>query len=314
MEHPSNRKFNMILATDSNYGISKNNMIPWNIHEDMKFFKEITSHYSFDDDCNRNTLIMGKNTADSLGKPLPNRHNILITSGPSFYNGFIITRSLDDALQRAQRISYPGKEVFVIGGSRLYNESLTSPYLDKIFLTYINKNYNCDNHVEKLLDRDDMVYTILDKKTVLDKNSNENVDITFYMIIPKKRHEEFYQQDIFDIDIEEKWYDYVKNGEKIYEVFGNTYKYGSRNAKLKYGDIINFKCEGKEDIKVQLCDFRKQFRTFEDMIKVTDVKKIYPLDDMTNEKAINYFNNNIFSLGLQKAQGGVFLVKFKLLN
>lgn len=306
MEHPNNRKFNMILATDLNFGISKNNMIPWNIKEDMNFFKDITSHYSFDDESNRNTLIMGKNTADSLGKPLPNRHNILITSGPSFYNRFIIERTFDSALERAQRISYPGKEIFVIGGSRLYNESLKSPYLDKIFLTYINKNYNCDNMVEKLLDRDDMVYTVLDKKTVIDKNSNEYVDITFYMIIPKKKHAEFYPKNTFDIDIDIKWYDYVKNGTKKYDVFGNTYKYATRNAKLKYGDIINFKCDGKDDIKVEICDFRKQFKCFEDMTKKINIKELYPLDDMTNEKAIDYFNNNIFTLSLQKAQGGVF--------
>ena len=80
MDHLNNRKFSIILATDSNYGISKNNQIPWNIKEDMKFFKEITSHYSFDEDYVKNTIIMGRNTADSIGKPLPDRHNICITN------------------------------------------------------------------------------------------------------------------------------------------------------------------------------------------------------------------------------------------
>jgi len=167
-------KFNMILATDTDYGISKNNKIPWHIPQDLKFFNKITKH---------NICIMGSTTAKDLGKPLRDRINIVISSNddckdlgksdPNYNNNdFIIVRNFEDAI----KLINSEKEIFIIGGSRLYNEALKSDKLNKIYYTHINQSYGCDNFVDSILNKDDFKYEIIDK---IQKESQE---ITFYLI------------------------------------------------------------------------------------------------------------------------------------
>jgi dihydrofolate reductase len=169
----------MILITDSEYGISKHNKIPWHFKEDLQFFNKITSH---------NVCIMGSTTAKDLGKPLRNRINIVISSNDDCkdlgklranydYNDFIVVRSIDEALKEARRYE---KEIFIVGGSRLYNQMLKSPLLSKIYYTHINQSFDCDNIVEPILDRPDMNYEILN---ILQK---DNIQLTFYLITRKQ--------------------------------------------------------------------------------------------------------------------------------
>ena len=164
----------MILATDTDYGISKNNKIPWHIPQDLKFFNKITKH---------NICIMGSTTAKDLGKPLRDRINIVISSNddckdlgksdPNYNNNdFIIVRNFEDAI----KLINSEKEIFIIGGSRLYNEALKSDKLNKIYYTHINQSYGCDNFVDSILNKDDFKYEIIDK---IQKESQE---ITFYLI------------------------------------------------------------------------------------------------------------------------------------
>ena len=184
-------KFNIILITDSEYGISKYNKMPWHFTEDLKHFSNTTSY---------NICIMGSTTAKDLGKPLANRDNIVISSNDDClnlsgdgYNDFIIVRTLEDALKKGQELIFPYKKIFIIGGSRLFNEALKSNNLDKIYYTHINKSYNCDNFVEPLLNRDDMNYEILNKIKVPNKstvnmmNNVGEVELTFYLITKKNK-------------------------------------------------------------------------------------------------------------------------------
>jgi dihydrofolate reductase len=168
----------MILATDVDYGISKNNKIPWNIPQDLKFFSKITRN---------NICIMGSTTAKDLGKPLRDRINIVISSNddckdlgkshPNYDNNdFIIVRNFEDAIKKASVLCDLEKEVFVIGGSRLYNEALKSDKLNKIYYTHINQSWGCDNFVEPLLNKGDFNYEIIDKIQL------DQVEITFYLI------------------------------------------------------------------------------------------------------------------------------------
>jgi len=163
-------KFNMILITDNNYGISKCNKIPWRFREDLKFFTRTTIN---------NVCIMGSTTAKDLGKPLRDRINIVISSNDDCKD-FIITRNFDEALKIAHNYTLPDKEIFIIGGSRLYNEALKSDKLDKIYYTHINQSYDCDNFVDPILDREDMKYKILDKILL------EKIELTFYLITKKQ--------------------------------------------------------------------------------------------------------------------------------
>lgn len=111
----------MIAAIEINLGIGKDNMLPWHIPNDLKHFKNIT---------NGHTVVMGRKTYESIGKPLPNRTNIVLSRTHPEWSLQLI---LDTAKQN---------DVFIIGGSEIYN--LFMPYADKLYLTLIHKNYECD--------------------------------------------------------------------------------------------------------------------------------------------------------------------------
>jgi len=180
-------KFNVILITDSKYGISKDNKMPWHFSDDLRYFNKVTIN---------NICIMGSTTAKDLGKPLYERDNIVISSNddcaelgknlPSYkYNKFIIVRNIDDALEKANELSTPNKEIFIIGGSKLFNEALRSDKLDKIYYTHINKSFECDNFIEPILDRDDMIYNIVKKIQIPNTDNSLETELTFYLITKK---------------------------------------------------------------------------------------------------------------------------------
>ena len=182
-------KFNMIMITDCDYGISKYNKMPWYFTDDLKFFNKTTLNH---------ICIMGSTTAKDLGKPLYKRDNIVISSNDdckdlgktaSNYNNndFIIVRNFEEGLKKAHEIASYEKEIFVIGGSRLFNEAIKSNKLDKIYYTHINKSFGCDNFVKPILGRDDLVYEVLNKITTVNKgeqvvDSVGEVELTFYLI------------------------------------------------------------------------------------------------------------------------------------
>lgn len=122
-----------ILAATSKGLIGHKGGIPWSIPEDLRRFKEITSHKA---------VIMGRKTWESLPiKPLPNRLNIILTSTPVCQEGVVSMNTLQDALTFLKFLgSYD--EVFVIGGSQIFTEAL--PLLDKIYFTRVK---GCAVHV-----------------------------------------------------------------------------------------------------------------------------------------------------------------------
>jgi len=136
--------FNIILATDNNSGIGKNNSIPWNIPEDMELFKSLTSSI-----CGINkVVIMGYNTMKSLKNGyLKNRINIIITSKVIQKNieNIYYVSNLNEALSTAY--SLVGKDssrVWVIGGAILYATAINHPDLYLIYHSLIDNNYDCD--------------------------------------------------------------------------------------------------------------------------------------------------------------------------
>jgi dihydrofolate reductase len=143
-----------IVAIDCKNGIGKNGVMPWNIKEDLLFFKKTTIN---------NIVIMGKNTFFSLStppKPLPNRLNIVLTSNPSKYsqefqknNNIIFTNNEDiyiDILNSREKYSasfdFLKKDfkIFIIGGETLYAKY--APLCDSLWVTHIHDDYNCDKH------------------------------------------------------------------------------------------------------------------------------------------------------------------------
>jgi dihydrofolate reductase/thymidylate synthase len=138
--------FNIILASDENNGIGKNNSIPWNIPQDIELFKSLTSSI-----CGINkVIIMGYNTMKSLKNGyLKNRINIVITSKiiqkNNDNNNIYYVSNLNEALNTSY--SLVGKDasrIWVIGGSILYNKAINHPDLNLIYHSRIKGNYECD--------------------------------------------------------------------------------------------------------------------------------------------------------------------------
>jgi dihydrofolate reductase len=120
-------KLIIIAAIAHNRVIGKNGNLPWHIPEDLARFKQLTTGH---------TVIMGRRTFDSLDRPFPNRLNIVITS--NVLNGVTSYPSLDFALQALRS----KKEVFVIGGGRLFAEALH--LADELRLTLVDREVDGD--------------------------------------------------------------------------------------------------------------------------------------------------------------------------
>lgn len=120
-----------IACLDYDNGIGRNGSIPWTLKPDMKFFRKMTLN---------STVIMGRLTWESINsKPLPKRINIVITSKPNTIQDAIACPSIKDAINIAQTYANP---IFFIGGSNIYRECI--PFVSKIYLTRIDKSYDCD--------------------------------------------------------------------------------------------------------------------------------------------------------------------------
>ncbi len=119
----------LIVATERQHGIGINNTLPWRLPEDLAFFKRTTSGH---------TIIMGRKTFDSIGRPLPNRRNIVITRNPGWAHEGVEAAG---SLQQAADLAGPG-EAFVIGGAQIYGEAL--PLAARLVVTEIDADFGCD--------------------------------------------------------------------------------------------------------------------------------------------------------------------------
>jgi dihydrofolate reductase len=120
-------KLSIIVAMSSNRVIGVNNTLPWHLSEDLKHFKFLTVGH---------TIIMGRKTYDSIGRALPNRRNIVISRNIEIScEGAEVVHSIEDAFS----ISKNDGEVFVIGGSNIYEQALH--LVDHLYITEIKKSF-----------------------------------------------------------------------------------------------------------------------------------------------------------------------------
>ena len=130
-------KISLISAVAENGIIGRQNRngepeLPWHLPDDFAFFKRKTSHHP---------IIMGRKSLDALGKPLPNRTNIVITRNTDFRaDGVTVVHTLDDAIAEAAKINQ--SEIFVIGGAEIYTMAL--PIATTLYLTEIDQTYEGD--------------------------------------------------------------------------------------------------------------------------------------------------------------------------
>jgi len=129
----------IICCIAKNLAIGRKNQLLWHISDDLKHFKKITTGHP---------VIMGQKTYESMGKPLPNRTNIVLTQDPNFKaEGCIVCSSIPEAIEAAKSApnvilsdSEESKapqtpEFFIIGGGSIYKQFL--PLADKLYLTIV---------------------------------------------------------------------------------------------------------------------------------------------------------------------------------
>jgi dihydrofolate reductase len=116
----------LIAAVAENGIIGRDNQLPWHLPDEFRHFKQTTENHH---------VIMGRQTWESRGKPLPRRVNIVVSSQPDYSApGAVVVGSLAEALRMAEAAGED--EAFVIGGTRLYAEALA--IADRLYLTRVH--------------------------------------------------------------------------------------------------------------------------------------------------------------------------------
>jgi dihydrofolate reductase len=122
----------IIVAMDENGGIGIHNHLPWRLSKDLKRFKQLTMGHH---------IIMGRNTFESIGKPLPGRHMIIISRNPSYQaKDCLVLPSLEEALSTARNNG--DNEAMICGGASVYTAAL--PLADRIYLTRVHATLPAD--------------------------------------------------------------------------------------------------------------------------------------------------------------------------
>jgi dihydrofolate reductase len=122
----------LIVAADEQNGIGLDNKLLCYLPADLKYFKQVTSGHC---------IVMGRNTYESIGRPLPNRTNIVVTRNKELtIDGCIVVNSLQDAVDYAKQ--HNETELMITGGGTIYADAVN--WCDKIYLTRIHHTFNAD--------------------------------------------------------------------------------------------------------------------------------------------------------------------------
>lgn len=159
-------KVSIIAAISENRALGKNGKLLWHIPEDMKRFKKLTEGH---------VIIMGRKTFESIGKPLPNRINIVVTHNPAVTildrssqdGNMFICQSLEEALEVAKQKEE--EEIFIIGGGQIYQQAMK--YADKLYLTIVKGKFEADTFFPD--------YPEFKKEVYKKESRDENYSYTF---------------------------------------------------------------------------------------------------------------------------------------
>ena len=120
----------IIAALTKDNVIGKDNKLLWHLPDDLKNFKRLTTG---------NIIIMGRKTFESISRPLPNRHNIVISRSMQKQCNIDVHSTIESALASAKQFN---KEIFIIGGAEIYKQTLK--YADKMILSHVKMNIDGD--------------------------------------------------------------------------------------------------------------------------------------------------------------------------
>lgn len=163
-------KVSLIVAAAENGIIGKDNDMPWKISSDLKYFKKTTLY---------KPVIMGRKTFESIGKPLPDRTNIVITRDTSFTReGVITAHSLEMALDVATGMAEVRgqREIMIIGGAQIY--ALSLPIADRLYLTRIHAEIEGDASFPDLDEKEWLEYSREDHE----KGEKDSHDYSFIVL------------------------------------------------------------------------------------------------------------------------------------
>ncbi|MCC2546647.1 dihydrofolate reductase [Hymenobacter sp. BT175] len=127
----------MVVAAADNGVIGRDNQLIWHLPADLKHFKQITLGHP---------IVMGRRTYEAIGRPLPNRTNLVVTRQEDWRaEGCEVAGSVQEAIRRAQELD---EDVYVIGGGEIYRQSL--PLTDTVFLTEVHHEFEGDTTFPEL--------------------------------------------------------------------------------------------------------------------------------------------------------------------
>lgn len=124
-------RISIIVAADLNNGIGANNALLCHLPNDLKYFKKLTTGYP---------VLMGKNTYLSIGKPLPNRTNLVVSKQVKSIEGCEVFASIEEGIAYAQQLNT--NSLFIIGGDSIYKQTLH--LADTVYLTRIKHAFKAD--------------------------------------------------------------------------------------------------------------------------------------------------------------------------
>lgn len=152
----------IIVSVDNNWGIGNKGSLLYRLHEDMINFRNETLG---------NIVIMGRKTYESIGKPLKDRVNIVITRNQDLKSNkenLVYVYDLNDALQISEKIAKDRgiEKIFIIGGESIYSQALSKGIVDEIYLTRVKKEAsNVDTFFPKLDYYNEWeIYDIIEKR------------------------------------------------------------------------------------------------------------------------------------------------------
>lgn len=130
--------FSLIVAHDEALGIGKDNKIPWHLSEDLKQFKAHTINKK---------ILMGNKTFVGIGKPLPNRHSIVLTRDLKDKVNSENVTYIDDLAKFIVENEGTDEEIVICGGSSIYKETL--PYARKLYISLVDGKHEVDSYFPK---------------------------------------------------------------------------------------------------------------------------------------------------------------------
>jgi dihydrofolate reductase len=128
----------LLVAVSDTGVIGRDNALPWRLSADLRRFRRLTTGHA---------IVMGRKTYESLGRPLPERTNIVVTRQADFAPpGVLVVHSIDAAIEQARKADGDDSEIFIIGGAEIYRQTLSRA--DRLYLTRVHTDVEGDTHLQ----------------------------------------------------------------------------------------------------------------------------------------------------------------------